>query len=296
MLTTTLAHAGPPLVQAGRTLAHAGGPLAPHDLWRTWNLDPVLLVVLVAGVWAYRRGRVRGGRPTDAWRARAFAGAVAALAVALISPLEPLSGALASAHMVQHVLLVLVAAPLLAVSAPGSSLLRGSPLAVRRARGAVRRRLGVRSSWLHAPSHPATVWLSYVGVLWVWHSAVAYDVALRSDLVHGVEHLTFLVTAVLFWRVVAGGRGARRVPGGAGLLLVFGAAMASVFLSLLLTFASEPWYDGYTTTTSAWGLDPLADQHLAGVLMWVPAGAIYVAAALALFVSWIAEDAEEHAS
>ncbi|HEX2027782.1 MAG TPA: cytochrome c oxidase assembly protein [Nitriliruptorales bacterium] len=292
MLTTILAYAGRPLAQAGRTLAHAGEPLAPHDLWRTWNVDPVLLVALAAGVWAYRRGRVASARPTDARRARAFAGALAALAIALISPLEPLSGALASAHMGQHVLLVLVAGPLLAVSAPGSRLLRGSPLAVRRARGAARRRFGLRSSWLHAPSHPATVLLLHVGVLWVWHSAAAYDAALRSDLVHGVEHVTFLVTAVLFWRVVAGGRATRRVPGGAGVLLVFGAAMASVFLSLLLTFANEPWYEGYATTTPAWGLDPLADQHLAGVLMWVPAGAIYVVAALALFVSWIAETEE----
>ncbi len=269
-------------------LGHAGQPIAPHDLWRAWNLDPVLVVGLLVAAAVYQRGRRRGGaRQGDAWRARFFAAAIATLAVAFISPLEPLSGALASAHMVQHVLLVLVAAPLLALSAPTSTLLRGCPLPVRRARGRLRRRLPLPSSALRAPSHPATVWLLHVGVLWFWHSAAAYDAALRDDLVHGVEHLAFLVTALLFWRVVIGGRRAGRVPEGLGVLLVFGMAMQSVFLSLLLTFASEAWYGAYATTTAPWGLDPLADQHLAGVLMWVPAGAIYVAAGLALFAAWI---------
>jgi putative membrane protein len=131
------------------------------------------------------------------------------------------------------------------------------------------------------------VWLLSVGVLWFWHAAAPYDAALDSDPLHLLEHASFLVTAVLFWHVVVGVRGAARVSNGLGVLLVFTMAMQSVFLSVLLTFARTPWYSGYATTTAPWGLDPLTDQQLAGVLMWIPAGGIYLMVALALLVSWI---------
>lgn len=273
-------------------LAHPGQPLLPHDLWSSWSLDPLLLAGLATAVWLYVRGRTRGGRRrADRWRARAFAGAMLALAVALVSPLEPLSGVLASAHMVQHVLLVLIAAPLLAFSSPGSTLLRGTPPAARRATGRWRRRLGLRPAQLRVVGHPAVAWLLHVATLWIWHSALAYDAALTHEPVHVLEHATFLVTGMLFWRTIVGVRAVDRVPHGLGVLLVFGMAMQSVFLSLLLTFAQEPWYRGYATTTAPWGLAPLADQQLAGVIMWVPAGAIHVATALALLAAWLREDA-----
>jgi putative membrane protein len=269
-------------------LAHPGQPPAPHDLWSAWTLHPVLLGGLLLAAWAYRRGQTRGPRrPADRWRARYFTGALAALGLALVSPLDALSSALASAHMVQHLLLLLVAAPLLALSAPSSAILRGSPLAVRRASGRWRRRLGLTHGNLGVLRHPAVVWLLSVGVVWFWHAAAPYDAALDSEPLHLVEHGSFLVTAVLFWHVVVGVRGAARVADGLGVLLVFAMAMQSVFLSVLLTFARAPWYAGYATTTAPWGLDPLTDQQLAGVLMWIPAGGIYLAVALALLVSWI---------
>jgi len=269
-------------------LAHPGQPPAPHDLWSAWNLHPVLLAGLLLTAWAYRRGRTRGPRrPVDTWRARCFTLALVALGLALLSPLDALSNALASAHMVQHLLLLLVAAPLLALSAPSSAILRGSPLAVRRASGRWRRRLGLTHGNLAVLRHPAAVWLLQVGVLWFWHAAAPYDAALDNQFLHLLEHASFLVTAVLFWHVVIGVRGAARVSGGLGVLLVFAMAMASVFLSVLLTFARTPWYSGYATTTASWGLDPLTDQRVAGVIMWIPAGGIYLAAALVLLVTWI---------
>src|SRR4029450_2726552 len=110
-------------------VAHAGRPPEPHDLWGAWNLEPVLVVGGLLALWAYRRGHVAGPRrEAEAWRARCFTGALLALGVALLSPLDALSSALASAHMVQHMLLVLVAAPLLALSAPSRTRLRGRPL------------------------------------------------------------------------------------------------------------------------------------------------------------------------
>jgi putative membrane protein len=269
-------------------LAHPGQPPAPHDLWSAWSLQPVLVGGLLLAAWAYRRGQSSGPRrQADRWRAGCFWAALVALGLALLSPLDALSSALASAHMVQHLLLVLVVAPLLALSAPSSAILRGSPLAVRRASGRWRRRLGLTHGRLAVLRHPAAVLLLSVGVLWFWHAAGPYDAALDSEPLHLLEHVSFLVTAVLFWHVVVGVRGAARVSGGLGVLLVFAMAMQSVFLSVLLTFARTPWYSGYATTTAPWGLDPLTDQQLAGVLMWIPAGGLYLVVALALLVSWI---------
>ena len=269
-------------------LAHTGRPLAPHDLWSSWNLDPLLLLVLGAALVLHRRGRVAATGTAGAWRARAFAVGVLVVCVAVLSPLDALSGALASAHMVQHILLMLVAAPLFAFSAPGSTLLRGAPPAVRRLPARLRRHLGPVYRLTDLLRHPATALLLYLGTLWIWHSATLYGAALASEPIHALEHVTFLLAAVLFWRVVLSGRRGQRVPGGLGFLLVWGAAMGSVMLALLMTFAAQPWYAGYATTTGPWGLTHLADQQLAGVLMWVPAGAVHAGVAIALFGSWLA--------
>jgi putative membrane protein len=269
-------------------LAHADRPPAPHDLWRAWNLDPLVITGLVVAAWAYRRGRARG--PTsrdDPWRAPCFAAAIAAIAIALVSPLDALTSALASAHMVQHVLLVLVAAPLLALSAPSATLLRGSPLAVRRTVPRWRRRLHLTRAKLRALRDPVTVWLLHVATLWFWHASGPYDAALDSEPLHIVEHTTFFVTALLFWHIAIGARASGRVANGYGALLVFAMALQSTFLSALLTFAGTPWYSSYATTTRAWHLDPLADQQLAGLIMWIPAGLVYLGASLALIITWV---------
>ena len=273
-------------------LAHAGQALQPHDLWGAWNLDPVVLAGLIVTAWLYRRGHV-GGRVADVRRAWCFAGALLAVGVALISPLDAMSGVLASAHMVQHVLLVLVAAPLLALSAPASVLLRGGALAVRRAVAGWRRPLGLTHARLAPLRHPIAVWLAHVVTVWFWHARVPYDAALSNGLVHVVEHASFLVTGVLFWNVVVGARGAARVSYGFGVILVFAMALQGVFLSVLLTFARTPWYAGYAGATTPWGLEQLADQQLAGAIMWVPAGVVYVAAGLGLMVAWLRTAARE---
>lgn len=274
-------------------VAHAGQPPVPHDLWSAWNVQPVLVVGALLAGWAYTRGRTHS-RTVDAWRGRCFAAALVALGVALVSPLDALSGALASAHMVQHVLLVLVAAPLLALSAPSSAVLRGSPMVVRQTLSRARRRLHLTARTFRVLRHPGTVWLLHVGTLWFWHAAVPYGAALEHRSLHAVEHASFLLTSVLFWRVIVGARRAYRVSPGVGIMLVFAMALQSVFLALLLTFARSPWYAGYAATTQPWHLDPLADQQLAGVIMWVPAGLVYLAAALALLATWVRGAAHEN--
>jgi cytochrome c oxidase assembly factor CtaG len=276
-------------------LGHVGAALAPHDLSTAWNADPVLLAVLALCAWAYARGRAPGApRPRDRWRAGASGVAFVALLAAFVSPLEALAGALASAHMVQHLLLTLVAAPLLAYGAPWSRLLRGSPLPLRRGLGRGRRALGLRPAALRSLGSPAVAWLLHVGAVWLWHAAALYDASLAHPVLHVLEHATFLVTGVLLWRHLVGSRAARVSPG-FGILIVFALGMQSVFLSLLLTFAHAPFYEGYASTTAAWGLSPLADQQLAGAIMWIPAGLVHLAIALLLLRRWLGPPDEEDA-
>ncbi len=269
-------------------LAHAGQPLAPHDVWTAWNLHPVTVLALGIAAWAYTRGRPTRDRGIPGSpRAMCFFGGLAAIAVALISPLDALSGALASAHMVQHVLLVLVAAPLLALSGPSGALVKGIPPRLRRLIGPWQRRQRVLRKRLRELDRPVAPWLLHVGTLWFWHASGPYEASLASTPLHVLEHVSFVVTALLFWSTIIGPRRDRQVSEGFSVLLVFGMALQSVFLSALLTFASEPWYASYTATTRAWGLSPLSDQQLAGLIMWVPAGLVYLVVALALFVEWV---------
>jgi putative membrane protein len=267
-------------------LAHTGRPLAPHDLWTAWNLDPLLLVGLLSVVWVYRRG-VLGRADRDNLQTWCFAAAIAIFTLALVSPLDGLSGSLASAHMVQHMTLVVVAAPLLAVSAPGVVLIRGSPLWLKRTIGRWRRRLRLTPSVLRLTRDPIIVWTLHVATLWFWHAALPYEAALASPALHALEHASLLGTAMLFWRVAISARTHDRRSSGSGVLLVFAMALQSVFLAALLTFADSAWYPTYTETAGTWGLQPLVDQQLAGVIMWVPAGLVYASAGVALFVRWI---------
>ncbi|MGI8517249.1 MAG: cytochrome c oxidase assembly protein [Acidimicrobiia bacterium] len=263
-----------------RILLHPGQPVAPHDLWSSWNLDPLLLGGIAALVWLNGRGR---RRPNWKW----FGVAVVALGLALVSPLEAMSGALASAHMSQHLLLILVAAPAFVYSEAGAGVLAGLPLTVRSGLGAARRTLGLVPARVRRFSHPVLVWLLHAGVLLFWHAAGPYQLALRSEPIHYLEHASFLLTALWFWQLVLSTRHRSVDWPGAGVLMVFGMAGQSVFLALLMTFADNPWYAAYANTTATWGMTPLTDQHLAGVIMWVPAGFVYTGVGLTLLARWL---------
>ncbi len=257
--------------------AHTGAPPAPHDVWGAWSFDPLVVAGLLAAAWLYRRGS------RDPVAARWYYGGLAAVALALLSPLDAMAGALVSGHMCQHVVLILVAAPMLVAGRPLEPMWRGLPHAWRKRVGARRLALGLTPARLRRARLPALVWLAHVAAVWGWHAAGPYQAALRSDLLHGLQHASFLATAVAFWAVVAA---ARRAPG-VGMMYLFTAALQSTVLAALLTFAGSPWYPAYAESARAWGLDPLADQQLAGVLMWVPGGFAYLAAGLALLAGWL---------
>ncbi len=267
-------------------LAHQAQPPEPHDLWAAWSLHPLAVLGLVLPACLYLRGRARTSRGHEKGRERCAALGMIVLAVALLSPVDALGGALASAHMVQHVMLTMVAAPLLALGSPLATILMGMPRGLRQFASELPRVVVLRSV-LQPMRRPIVAWVLHVAALWVWHSAVLYDAAVRHPLIHAVEHLSFIATGILFWHTVLGGR-RRAVSAGTGLMLVFTMALQGVLLSALLTFASTPWYGAYTMTRK-WGLDPLTDQQLAGVIMWIPGGLIYLGAALGLLAAWIRE-------
>jgi putative membrane protein len=219
-------------------------------------------------------------------QAGAFAGAMLALFVALVL-LHELSEQLFAAHMVQHELLMLVAAPLAAAGAPflawlwvlPAHLRRGLMLAVRRP---------VILGMTAVITAPASVWLLHGVALWTWHIPSLYEAALRSELVHVAQHLSFFTSAVLFWWGLGHGRYGR-IGYGAAVVYVFATAVHSGILGALLTFSPHVWYPLYANTASTFGLTPLEDQQLAGLLMWVPASIVFIAGGLAFFAAWLKE-------
>lgn len=292
------------VVPSQLAFAHPGQPPQPHDIWQAWNLTPSLTLPLIAtsGLYAIGLSTLRhryGLSRSLRWRTGAFVGGLLAVIVALVSPVDALGSALFSGHMAQHMLLILVAAPLLAVSAPvGPMLLALSPR-WRTALGRVwKYQPALRAAWRRL-SGPFLVWGLHAAALWLWHIPAAYQLTLRSEPVHWLQHFSFLGTALLFWWVVIHPHGRHaftRGPGGA--LYVFTMALQSGLLGALLTFSTQPWYPDYVPTTPPWGLTPLEDQQLAGVIMWIPAGFVYVIAALAVMGTWLygLERAEEHRS
>jgi putative membrane protein len=258
--------------------AHEGQPPAPHDLWNAWNWDPVILAGLMLGAWIYLTGRRTG---LD-WRELSFMAGLAALFLALISPLDALSTALFSAHMVQHMLLIVIAPPLLILGISPGSLVPVSAI----------RGISVMSSlkplWRFL-MQPPVAWTLNVLTLWVWHTPGLYQSALENEALHMLEHLGFLITSLLFWWTITRPR-MRMGRGDPGILALFTMALQCGLLGALITFAPTPWYGVYESTTEPWELSPLEDQQLAGAIMWISVGTIYTLAALILFVmhlSWI---------
>ncbi len=293
------------LIPAGATLALlvslvATAPVSAHDdlpatqdAWGTWNWQPAVLLGLMLAGWLYGRGtaalwrRAGAGRGVRFGQAAAFASGLTALFVALVSPLDALASALFSAHMVQHLLLILVAAPLLVISVPLVPLLWALPLRCRRLLGGSWQRIGgLRTGW-HVLTQPLVVGILSAIALWLWHAPSFYNAALQNEGVHAAEHASFLVTALLFWWVVLHPGPRDRSDYGAALLLIFATMLQTGGLGALLTFARTPWYAAYTDRALAWGLTPLEDQQLAGLIMWVPMGTVYLGFGLWLVATWL---------
>ena len=284
----------PTFLQHTFPLAHGGEPHDLHDLWRAWALDePFVIAGLVLTAWIYARGVRRlwkgshAGAGIRRWEAACFAGGWVALVVALVSPLHRWGSVLFSAHMTQHEVLMLVAAPLLVLGKPLAASLRALPLPWARALAATFNRPG----WLRfcgVVTGAFAAWMIHAAVLWAWHLPSLFQATLDSELVHAVQHLSFLLSALLFWWALLHGR-RHAVNYGLAVLYLFTTAIHSGILGALLTFARTVWYPAYAGKTASWGLTALEDQQLGGLIMWVPACAVYVFAGLVLFAAWLRE-------
>ncbi|NNM75192.1 cytochrome c oxidase assembly protein [Enterovirga aerilata] len=272
---------------AATAAAHGFAPIPPGDAWAFWSLDPLVLVPLLAAHWLYGRGlsvwrRRHGGLPAalPGWRVVSFLMGEFLLFVALVSPVDAVSETILSAHMVQHVLLVAAAPPLLVLGRPHLAWAAGLPSGLRapllQSRPA--RRLYAALDLLSRPA-PAT--LLHGAALWIWHTPTAFELGRADDWMHAFEHACFFGTALLFWRALIAAAATPRAAIG-GMAAALATLVHGGFLSALIGLSPEPIYPDSTFWAPLWGMTPLEDQQLAGAIMWVPAGAAYLAAGLLL--------------
>jgi putative membrane protein len=189
--------------------------------------------------------------------------------------------------MTQHEILMLVAAPMVVLGRPLIAFLWALPISWRRRLGALSKSRWFESSW-RAVANPLAAWAIHAVALWIWHAPALFQATIDDELIHTLQHVSFLGSALLFWwSLIHSRRGLMSY--GAAVLYVFTTSVHSGLLGALITFASTLWYPAYAQTTASWGLTPLEDQQLGGLIMWIPAGAVYIVAGLALFAGWMRE-------
>ena len=274
--------------------AHGARPASPGQVASAWTLDWGVVVSSIAAGMVYFMGvdalwnRAGKGRGIRRWEAACFVAGLLTLALALISPLDAMSDVLFSAHMAQHMLLIFVSAPLLVLGRPAIAFAWALPPSwargLHRLTGAsfVRRGAALLSS-------PPAVWMTFALGFWVWHVPVLYDAAVRHAPVHAIEHLTFIAIGMQFWWLIIRRAGHRHFPDPAAIVFVFTTMLQQTLLGALLTFSTVPWYAAYGDR-AAWHLSQIADQELAGLIMWMPSNALYLVVTGALLVRWLRKE------
>lgn len=254
---------------------HADVPGWTFDAWVTVPLAVSLLWYLAGYLRLRGRSRAIGGHARSL---RWFLSGWLLLAVALVTPLHEAGERSFAAHMLEHELLMLVAAPLLVLSRPLGIALWAFPRRWRQALAGSGRWLGPAWQLLTGPILATVV---QAAVLWLWHAPTLFDLALAQPGWHVVQHVCFLLSALLFWWAMLHGTGERHA--GVAVVCLLVTAMVSGALGALMALSTSPWYAGYSAAElDAFGLTPAEDQQLAGLLMWVPGGLVHAAAALAL--------------
>jgi cytochrome c oxidase assembly factor CtaG len=258
-------------------------------LLRAWDFRPeVVLALLLAGMlftlgW-WRLRQVPGPRFAKGWRLAAYLSGLGLLALALLSPIDTLASYLLSMHMVQHLLLVMLVPVLLLIANPLSFTLWGMPGAVRRRVGGLLRRGSVLRRALTALTAPGPVWIALVVVLVGWHDPRAYDAALRSDLIHNLEHLSFFAVAMLFWWHVtgAGPRLHGSPSAGMRIALLLITVPVTMGIGIVIALSAQPIYLNYLSVPRVLGLSVMEDQRLAGAIMWIPGSMMLILGILVL--------------
>jgi len=261
-----------------------------HALFGGWYAEPVPLIAAAAGVLLYDRGArvlaaIAPERAPSRMQKACLAGGVAILLIALLSPLDDLALRLQWAHMVQHVLLLVVAPPLVVLARPGETATAGFGPRLRRLLSAPQAALTTPGRHVMAATAAVT---AFVSVMWLWHIPALYDLTLRDDAVHNLEHTAFFAVGLLFWTAALPSRG--RAPS-LGLIgraaVVLTGLVGSWMLAVFIGYAPTVLY----AYSGSGGLTPLADQQLAAGVMWVPASLPFVIVLVALGARWLENDA-----
>ncbi len=265
-----------------------------------WTFEPAVVAPVIAAATLYLRGwtalsRRMPGRFGMGRLAAVMAG-LASVILALSSPLDALGLELLQAHMIQHLLLIMVAPPLLWMGAPVAPMLLGLPRPIRRTVA-----IGLASSPIRrltrVLSAPGVSWAAFIIAFWAWHVPALYDLALRSDFWHHVEHACLFATALLFWRLVILSWPARSPwPRWAMIPYLVLAELQNSALAAILTFSDRVIYPAYEGGARTWEVSPLEDQSIAGVIMWVPGSVPFLLAVLWLIVTVIAAPAPRSAA
>lgn len=273
-------------------------PAQAHDVTAPvtspgWTFEPWVVVCLALSLALYvigavrLRERMRNARGVLARRSLYFVLGWLALVLALVSPLDAAGTQSFAAHMVQHEVLMIVAAPLLVLSKPFGAWIWSVPATTRESIGA-----GVKAGpiqWLwHAVTRPLNAWLIHAAALWLWHVPPFFQAALSDNTVHAWQHASFLFSALLFWWAVLGDVGVRPARG-ASIAYLFTTMMHTGALGALLAMSGNVWYPLYADRSPKFGLSALEDQQLGGLIMWVPGGLAYVIAGLVLCAGWLVQ-------
>jgi putative membrane protein len=256
-----------------------------------WNALTAVVLAVVAALYVAglrRLWRTEAGRHTiRGWRAASFAAGCASVAMALLSRLDFWSDILFSAHMGQHEILMLISAPLMVLGRPFVVTLWGLPPSTRNRIANAMRTRWLTIAWERLTG-PLTVLVLHALVLWVWHVPTLFEAALHHEPLHVFQHLGFFLTAALFWWALLHGRYGR-LGYGVAVLYVFATAMHTQLLGALLTFGPRIWYPTHAARTAAHHVNPVDDQQLAGIVMWIPFGVVFLIIGLALFAAWLGE-------
>jgi cytochrome c oxidase assembly factor CtaG len=270
-------------------------PPTPGRLLLDWHLDPLVAGGLAAAAIAWflivrRVARLHPGNGVPIARTAAFLGGLGAIALALLSGIERYDTTLFSIHMVQHLLLMLVAAPLLVLAAPVTQLLRAASPEIRQ-----RRLVPVlHSTAVGAIGHPVVTWLLFTLVLWLTHFSPIFDLALEDRGIHELEHGAYLIAGVLFWwPAIAADPARRRLPYPVRVLYVLLQLPVNSFLGMAILFAETPLYAHYVTLHSPYGIAPLVDQQLAGGIMWLAGDIVFIGAVLLIVAAWMRHEDQD---
>jgi cytochrome c oxidase assembly factor CtaG len=266
--------------------------------WGAWSIEPPLAYVAVAGLlyWVGGLGwRSRAARH-DAWCTAAFVGGLVTIVLALDSPIDGYADQLFWVHMLQHVLLLTVAPPLILLGRPWPRMWRAIPLGPRTAIG----RAIARGRWstpLRALARPLPAWLLFNGVVVAWHIPAAYNATLTSNAIHQLEHATFFFTGLLFWaRVIDPGPLRPKLVWPARLAYVVGAMVVGWVLAITLVLVPHPLYAHYAALVQRpGGISALTDQQIAGGIMWVPGSISYTITLLIGLYRWLEPEGEARA-